>query len=296
LEPLVGTALEPHATTKARVAQAWPLAVISSFVVGWVGFGVRIGGAEMACAACVGWGLRTILKNSPEYIKTPFSYSENGTATVSAYGSGGHVRTNSEANGLQELVQSVQSFLSSSQAHINTILQSPDSRKIFQFLCLNLAFMFVQLVWGVWTNSLGLISDAIHMFFDCAAIGMGLFAAVMANWKNDKVFTYGYGRVETLSGFANGVFLILISIFIVFEAVQRIIEPPVMHNTVQLLIVSSMGLAVNLFGMFAMGGEFGSSELKSKAKETVTDQWSCSPLFLPRSSSSWTWPLSLAWA
>ncbi|CAD6983250.1 unnamed protein product, partial [Tilletia controversa] len=120
-----------------------------------------------------------------------------------------------------------------------------DLRGIFQFLCLNLAFMGVQLAWGVWTNSLGLISDAIHMFFDCAAIGMGLFASVMANWKTDGTFTMGYSRVETLSGFANGVFLILISVFIVFEAVQRIIEPPVMHNTTQLLVVSGMGLLVN---------------------------------------------------
>ncbi len=137
---------------------------------------------------------------------------------------------------------------------VKVILANPDSRKIFQFLMLNLAFMGVQLLWGVWTNSLGLISDAIHMFFDCAAIGMGLFASVMATWPTDSTFTYGYGRVETLSGFANGIFLILISIFIVFEAVQRIIEPPVMNSNTQLLIVSSMGLAVNLFGMWATGG------------------------------------------
>jgi len=78
-----------------------------------------------------------------------------------------------------------------------------------------------------------------------------------------------YGRIETLSGFANGIFLILISIFIMFEAIQRMLvciyvlsplpntisrlEPPEM-NTNQLLLVSSLGLAVNLFGMFAMGG------------------------------------------
>lgn len=59
------------------------------------------------------------------------------------------------------------------------------------------------------------------MFFDCLALGVGLFASVMAAWKPNAEYTYGYGRVETLSGFANGVFLILISVFIVFEAVQR---------------------------------------------------------------------------
>lgn len=62
---------------------------------------------------------------------------------------------------------------------------------------------------------------AIHMAFDCMAIAVGLIASVMATWPANERFTYGYGRIETLSGFANGIFLILISIFIVFEAVQR---------------------------------------------------------------------------
>ncbi|KAF8972631.1 cation efflux family-domain-containing protein [Flammula alnicola] len=139
------------------------------------------------------------------------------------------------------------------RSYVKTILANPESRKIFYFLMLNLCYMLVQMLYGVWTNSLGLISDAIHMAFDCMAIGMGLFASVMATWDPNERFTYGYGRIETLSGFANGIFLILISIFIMFEAIQRILEPPEM-NTSQLLLVSSLGLAVNLFGMFAMGG------------------------------------------
>ncbi|KAF5369230.1 hypothetical protein D9757_010038 [Collybiopsis confluens] len=139
------------------------------------------------------------------------------------------------------------------RSYLKTILSNPESRKIFYFLLLNMCYMLVQMLYGVWTNSLGLISDAIHMAFDCMAIGVGLFASVMATWEPNETFTYGYGRIETLSGFANGIFLILISIFIVFEAVQRILDPPEM-DTSQLLLVSSLGLAVNLFGMFAMGG------------------------------------------
>ncbi|KAG7093838.1 hypothetical protein E1B28_007477 [Marasmius oreades] len=139
------------------------------------------------------------------------------------------------------------------RGYIKTILSNQGSRRIFYFLMLNMTYMLVQMLYGVWTNSLGLISDAIHMAFDCMAIGVGLFASVMATWNPNERFTYGYGRIETLSGFANGVFLILISIFIVFEAVQRILDPPEM-DTSQLLLVSSLGLAVNLFGMFAMGG------------------------------------------
>ncbi|EMD38875.1 hypothetical protein CERSUDRAFT_92913 [Gelatoporia subvermispora B] len=139
------------------------------------------------------------------------------------------------------------------KAYLKSILSNAESRKIFYFLMLNMCYMLVQMLYGVWTNSLGLISDAIHMAFDCMAIGIGLIASVMARWPPNERFTYGYGRIETLSGFANGIFLILISVFIVFEAVQRLLEPPEM-NTSQLLLVSSLGLAVNLFGMFAMGG------------------------------------------
>lgn len=251
LEPLVSTALEPHASVRSRVTHGWPITVLACVTIGYVGFGIRTSWSQLVVALLVGLGLRTILKTTPEY-KSRFQGSTNGTADSGE--PNGTQHSEADVSSLQELMASLRVGMIATRHYIRVIMANPDSRKIFQFLCLNLAFMGVQLLWGVWTNSLGLISDAIHMFFDCAAIGMGLFASVMATWKNDSTFTYGYGRVETLSGFANGVFLILISIFIVFEAIQRIIEPPVMNNNVQLLIVSSMGLGVNLFGMFAMGG------------------------------------------
>ncbi|KAI9511526.1 hypothetical protein F5148DRAFT_993579, partial [Russula earlei] len=139
------------------------------------------------------------------------------------------------------------------RSHLKTIMANPESRRIFYFLVLNLSYMMVQMLYGIWTNSLGLISDAIHMGFDCMAIGVGLLASIMATWPPNERFTYGYGRIETLSGFANGIFLILISIFIIFEAIQRLLDPPEM-NTNQLLLVSTLGLVINLFGMLAMGG------------------------------------------
>lgn len=67
--------------------------------------------------------------------------------------------------------------------------------------------MMVQMVYGVLTGSLGLISDSIHMLFDCAALVVGLAAAVMSKWPPSPRFPYGYGKVDTLAGFANGVFL-----------------------------------------------------------------------------------------
>ncbi|KAF9279110.1 putative zinc transporter msc2 [Mortierella alpina] len=134
--------------------------------------------------------------------------------------------------------------------YVKAILADQDSKQIFYFLLLNLSFMFVQMLYGVWTNSLGLISDSIHMFFDCLALGVGLFASVMSKWNANRTFTYGYNRIETLSGFSNGIFLSLISIFIVIEAIERLVHPPEM-NTHRLLLVSFMGFVVNMVGIFA---------------------------------------------
>ncbi|OCU02450.1 zinc transporter 5 [Xenopus laevis] len=133
---------------------------------------------------------------------------------------------------------------------LKQILEEYDSRQIFYFLCLNLAFTFVELFYGVWTNSLGLLSDGFHMLFDCSALVMGLIAALMTRWKATRIFSYGYGRVEILSGFINGLFLMVIAFFVFIEAVARIFDPPDI-NTDMLTPVSVGGLIVNLVGICA---------------------------------------------
>jgi len=67
--------------------------------------------------------------------------------------------------------------------------------------------MIVQAFYGYAAESLGLISDSIHMFFDCVALGVGLLAAVLSKWPPSQRFPYGFGKIETLSGFANGILL-----------------------------------------------------------------------------------------
>ncbi|KAJ2744276.1 hypothetical protein GGI20_003107 [Coemansia sp. BCRC 34301] len=135
---------------------------------------------------------------------------------------------------------------------MRAIMSDSESRSIFMFLVLNLSYMFVQIVYGYLSNSLGLISDAIHMLFDCMALAIGLIAAVMSKWPPSESFTFGYDRIEILSGFSNGVFLMLISVSIFFEAIERLMYPPEM-NTHRLLLVSFGGLVVNLFGMAVFG-------------------------------------------
>ncbi|CAL1591456.1 unnamed protein product [Knipowitschia caucasica] len=130
-----------------------------------------------------------------------------------------------------------------------SILADKTSRNLFFFLCLNLSFAFVELAYGLWSNSLGLISDSFHMFFDCTALLAGLAASVISRWRSNDSFSYGYVRAEVLAGFVNGLFLIFTAFFIFSEGVERALEPPDVHHD-RLLPVSIAGLMVNLVGIF----------------------------------------------
>ena len=70
---------------------------------------------------------------------------------------------------------------------IRQIWADPNSRNLLGFLILNLSFAFVELFYGVWTNSLGLISDSFHMFFDCTGLLAGLVRTTYYSVTN-KVF------------------------------------------------------------------------------------------------------------
>ncbi|KAL0603707.1 Zinc transporter 7, partial [Plecturocebus cupreus] len=130
-----------------------------------------------------------------------------------------------------------------------SILSDKTSRNLFFFLCLNLSFAFVELLYGIWSNCLGLISDSFHMFFDSTAILAGLAASVISKWRDNDAFSYGYVRAEVLAGFVNGLFLIFTAFFIFSEGVERALAPPDVHHE-RLLLVSILGFVVNLIGIF----------------------------------------------
>lgn len=133
---------------------------------------------------------------------------------------------------------------------LRLIFSDKNSRNLFLFLILNLSFAFVELTYGVWSNSLGLISDSFHMFFDCTGLLAGLAASVITKWKANDKYSYGYVRAEVIAGFVNGLFLLFIAFFIMSEAVERAIEPPEVKHE-RLFVVSVLGLLVNLVGIYA---------------------------------------------
>lgn len=86
-------------------------------------------------------------------------------------------------------------------------------------------FMFVEVIYGYLTNSLGLISDAAHMAFDCIALLIGLIASYIAKLNSFQGYSYGIAWIEVLSGFFNGLFLVFVSFKILCESIDWIYEP-----------------------------------------------------------------------
>jgi len=109
--------------------------------------------------------------------------------------------------------------------------------------------MLVQGVYGYLSGSLGLLSDTVHMFFDCMGLIVGLGAAIASKWPTSPERPYGWGKLNTLSGFGNGIFLMLVSVEFTWEAIEGMLERRQLRHVNELLVVSILGLLVNMVGL-----------------------------------------------
>ena len=115
------------------------------------------------------------------------------------------------------------------------------------------AFMLLEVIGGLMTGSLALLSDAGHMLSDALAIGLSLLAFRLGERAVNRQQTFGYKRLEILFALLNGLTLVAIAIFIVIEAVSRFQDPPAIATT-GMLMVSIIGLLVNIFVAWYMHG------------------------------------------
>ncbi|MED3622864.1 cation diffusion facilitator family transporter [Neobacillus thermocopriae] len=107
------------------------------------------------------------------------------------------------------------------------------------------SFMVVEVIGGLLTNSLALLSDAGHMLSDAAALGLSFFAIKLGEKQVSQEKTYGYKRFEIIAAALNGLTLILISIYILYEAIVRFFHPPEIQS-MGMLMISVTGLLVNI--------------------------------------------------
>ena len=109
--------------------------------------------------------------------------------------------------------------------------------------------MFVEVIYGLLCNSLGLLTDGAHMLLDCTAVIIGLYSSYLSEKKPNENFNFGFLRSEIIGTFINSVFLIFIAIYIIFESIERFISPKEIHSD-NLILVSFLGLLVNIVGLF----------------------------------------------
>ncbi len=125
-------------------------------------------------------------------------------------------------------------------------------KKIKMVLLLTSAYFAAEVVSGLITGSLALIADAGHMLTDVGALALSLLAISYARRPPTPQRTYGFYRMEILASLANSIVLILLSIYILYEAYQRIFEPPIIQSPL-MIAVAAAGLAVNFGGMKLLG-------------------------------------------
>lgn len=131
-----------------------------------------------------------------------------------------------------------------SAGHTHALPSTGNERALRLVLVLTFGFLMAEVVGGVLTGSLALISDAAHMFTDAAALAIALAAIRIARR------TYGYHRFEILAAAFNALLLFAVALYILAESHQRFLHPPEVHPT-GMLVIAGIGLVVNLVSLTA---------------------------------------------
>jgi cobalt-zinc-cadmium efflux system protein len=155
--------------------------------------------------------------------------------------------------------------------HSHGVSAGQNERPLWIALFLTTTFLIAEVVGGILTNSLALISDAAHMFTDSAALAISLTAIRIGKRPADTRRTFGYYRFEILAAAFNAILLFLVALYILFEAYQRLKNPPEVQSTM-MLAIASLGLLINLISMRLLSaGKDASLNVKGAYLEVWSD-------------------------
>ena len=138
-------------------------------------------------------------------------------------------------------------------------------------LALTGGFMLTELIGGLLSHSLALLSDAAHMVTDTAALLIALLAIRMSRRQADARRTFGYARFEILAAAFNALLLLGVAVYIMVEAVRRLMQPPELQ-TGTMLAIAVLGLVVNLISMRVLtAGQGENLNLRGAYLEVLSD-------------------------
>jgi cobalt-zinc-cadmium efflux system protein len=148
-----------------------------------------------------------------------------------------------------------------------------DRRWLAGALLVVLAFMVGEVTAGLVANSLALITDAAHMLSDAVALAVAIIAARIAVRPARGQYTFGFARVDALSGQGSGITLVLLAIWFAVEAIRRLIHPAAVEGGV-VVVVALVGIVVNLIATSLAGrADRASLNVRGVLGHLITDVW-----------------------
>lgn len=124
---------------------------------------------------------------------------------------------------------------------------------------LNFSFTIIEIIGGILTNSVAILSDALHDLGDSIALFTAYIAEKQSERSPDKKRTFGYARISVFSALFSAVILIVGSIFILIEAIQRLFSPEPVH-AVGMILLAIFGVGVNLVAFFRLSKGMNANE------------------------------------
>lgn len=124
-------------------------------------------------------------------------------------------------------------------------------KNLFYSILLNLLITIAQVVGGVISGSLALISDALHNFSDVLSLGFSLFANKLSRKKASINYTFGYKRAELIAAFINAITLVIVALILTYGAIERFFNPhPIQSGLV--IWLALLGIAINGFSVLLL--------------------------------------------
>ncbi|MCP4704689.1 MAG: cation transporter [candidate division Zixibacteria bacterium] len=137
-------------------------------------------------------------------------------------------------------------------AHSHSHSHVGHGKRLFITILFNIAITVAEIIGGLLTGYLALLADAVHNLSDVAALILAYIGDKGAKRPPTKKSTYGFKRLEVMTAFISAVSLVVIAIYIFYEAYQRFILPQPISNPTLLLVIASIGLIGNILSVFIL--------------------------------------------
>jgi cobalt-zinc-cadmium efflux system protein len=163
--------------------------------------------------------------------------------------------------------------------------------RLYISIGITLVGMLIEIVGGVLSGSMALLSDAGHMFTHVFALGISAVAVSLASQKPCHHRTFGLLRAEVLAAYTNALFLFAVTAYIVYESMVRLLNP-VEILTREMLVVAAVGLVVNIASIFLLHGHDKNISIRSAVAHMMADAVSSVAIVagaLIMGATGWKW-------